>query len=75
MAGWLIWSTMRLLAGLGLAVLGGMVVLLIWFLFEAGLAWIAIVLIAAGGVLLATFVQRVRIGPLASSDPAQEIVE
>jgi hypothetical protein len=73
--GWLIWNTMRLLAALGLTVLAGMVGLLIWFMFDAGLAWISIVLLAAGLVLVFSFVKRVQIGPLANSDAGREIVE
>jgi hypothetical protein len=53
MIGWLMWNGMRVLAALGLLILGGGVVLLVWFMFEVGLAWIAIVVIAV--VLLAAF--------------------
>jgi hypothetical protein len=50
MLGWFMWNGMRVLAGLGLLVAGGSLVLLIWFMFEVGLAWVAFV--AIGLVLL-----------------------
>jgi hypothetical protein len=74
--GWLIWNTMRLLAAIGLAILGGSVVMLIWFMFEVGLAWVSIALIAGALVLLVTFVRRALsgLGP-ANSSAAGEIIE
>jgi len=74
--GWLMWNTMRLLAGVGLAILGGSVVMLIWFMFEVGLAWVSIAFIAGAVVLLVTFVRRALAGfgpPSASA--AGEIIE
>ena len=72
--GWLMWNAMRLLAGLGLAVLAGGVVMLVWFMFEVGLAWVSIVLLAGAVALLATIVKRVIDGPTGDSAPS-EIVE
>jgi hypothetical protein len=72
--GWLMWNTMRLLAGLGLAILAGGVVMLIWFMFDAGLAWVSIVVLIGAVVLLATFVRRVVAGPTGTSATG-EIVE
>ena len=72
--GWLMWNTMRLLAGLGLAVLAGGVLMLVWFMFEVGLAWVSIVVLAGAVVLLATMVKRALEGPIADST-AGEIVE
>jgi hypothetical protein len=74
--GWLTWNAMRLLAAIGLASLGGSVLILIWFMFEAGLAWVAILFIAGGLVLLVTFVRRAvaGLGP-SSGSAAGEIIE
>jgi hypothetical protein len=57
MLGWFMWNGMRVFAGLGLLILGGSVVLLIWFMFEVGLAWVAFVAIALV-LLLASLVLR-----------------
>jgi hypothetical protein len=43
--GWFIWNTMRVLAALGLTLLGTSLVLLIWFMFKVGLAWVSILAI------------------------------
>ena len=43
--GWLLWNAMRVLAALGLVVLGGSLALLVWFLFKVGFAWIGFVVI------------------------------
>jgi hypothetical protein len=74
MLGWLMWNTMRFMAALGLAVLGGSVVLLIWFMFDVGLAWVAVAVLVGALVLLGTFVRRLAEGPTADS-AAGEIVE
>jgi hypothetical protein len=76
MVGWLLWNTMRLLAGIGLAILGGSVVILIWFMFEVGLAWVSLAFIAGGLVLLVTFVRRALggLGP-SNGSTAGEIIE
>jgi len=50
--GWLLWSTMCVLAALGFAVLGGSLVLLVWMMFEVGLAWVAILLIGLALLLV-----------------------
>ena len=75
--GWLMWNTMRVLAALGLAILGGSVLMLIGFMFEVGLAWVSFVVIAGALVLLAVFVRRVLTGlrPSTSSSAASEIIE
>jgi energy-converting hydrogenase Eha subunit E len=57
MLGWFLWNGMRVLAGLGLVVLGGSLFLLIWFMFEVGLAWVAFVAIGLV-LLLASLVLR-----------------
>jgi hypothetical protein len=72
--GWLMWNTMRLLAALGLIILGAGVVMLVWFMFDVGLAWVSIVVLAGAALLLATFVRRVLSGPTTES-AASEIVE
>ena len=43
--GWFIWNTMRALAVLGLTLFGASYVLLIWFMFKVGLAWVSILAI------------------------------
>jgi hypothetical protein len=74
--GWLMWNTLRLLAGLGLLILAGGVVMLIWFMFDAGLAWVAIVVLAGAVGLLATFVRRALSGSGAATNTAsQGIIE
>jgi hypothetical protein len=57
MIGWLMWNGMRLMAALGLTVLAGSLVMLIWFMFDVGFAWISFVVIGLL-VLLAVFVLR-----------------
>jgi len=52
------WNGMRLLAALGLTILGGSVVLLIWFMFDVGFAWISIVALASAVVLAVHFLRR-----------------
>ena len=55
LTGWLLWNTMRVLALLGYALITTTFVLVLFFMFEAGLAWIAFVVI--GLVLLLLFVE------------------
>jgi hypothetical protein len=71
------WNTMRALAALGLLVLGGGVLMLVWFMFEVGLAWVSFVVIAGALVLLGVFVRRVLtgLGPSTSAGAASEIIE
>jgi hypothetical protein len=57
MIGWLMWNGMRLMAALGLTVLAGSLVMLIWFMFDVGFAWLSFVVIGLL-VLLAVFVLR-----------------
>jgi hypothetical protein len=57
--GWLMWNTMRLLAGLGLTILGGGVVLLIWFMFDVGFAWISFVFLGTALGVAFFFLRRV----------------
>jgi len=76
MVGWLMWNTMRLLAGVGLLTLAGGVVMLIWFMFEVGLAWVSIVVLAGVVVLLVTLVRRALSGSGSTTDAAgQGIIE
>jgi hypothetical protein len=56
------WNTMRLLAALGLTILGGSGVMLIWFMFLVGFAWISFVAIGSALVLAVVLVRRVRSG-------------
>jgi hypothetical protein len=58
--GWLIWSAMRVLAAFGFLLFGTAFVLFIWFMFEVGFAWAAIVVI--GLVLLLLFFAVKNIG-------------
>ena len=53
--GWLLWNGMRVLAILGYALITTTFAIFVWFMFEAGLAWIAFVVI--GLVLLLLFVE------------------
>lgn len=71
------WNGMRALAALGLAILGGSVLMLVWFMFEVGLAWVSFVVIAGALVLLAVFVRRLLtgLGPSTSSSAASELIE
>jgi hypothetical protein len=62
MIGWLMWNGMRLLAALGLTILGGGVVLLIWFMFDVGFAWISWVAIASAVALAVYFLGRLYSG-------------
>jgi hypothetical protein len=64
------WNAMRLLAALGLVILGGVVVMLIWFMFEVGLAWVSIVALVGAVALLAVFVRRALAGYGPSADSA-----
>jgi hypothetical protein len=73
--GWLMWNTMRLLAGIGLAILGVSVVILIWFMFEVGLAWVSIAFLVGALVLLASFVRRALAGYGSSSGASADIIE
>jgi hypothetical protein len=57
MIGWLMWNGMRLMAALGLTVLAGSLVMLIWFMFDVGFAWLSFVVIGLL-VLLAVFVLK-----------------
>ena len=57
MIGWLMWNGMRLMAALGLTVLAGSLVMLIWFMFDVGFAWISFVVIGLL-VVMAVFVLR-----------------
>jgi hypothetical protein len=50
--GWLLWNAMRVLAALGLVVLGGSLALLVWFLFKVGFAWIGFVVIGLAMLLV-----------------------
>jgi hypothetical protein len=50
--GWLIWNTMRLLAALGFALFTLTLVLFVWFMFEVGFAWFAIVVIGLASLLV-----------------------
>jgi hypothetical protein len=50
--GWLLWNTMLVLAALALAVLAAGLVLLVWFMFEVGFAWIAILAIGLALLLV-----------------------
>ena len=76
MVGWLMWNTMRLLAGVGLLILAGGVVMLIWFMFEVGLAWVSIVVLAGVVVLLVTLVRAALSGSGSTTDAAgQGIIE
>lgn len=50
--GWLMWNTMRFLAWAGLAVFATTLVLFIWFMFDVGFAWTAVVVIALLALLV-----------------------
>ena len=58
---------MRLLAALGVTVLAGGIVLLIWFMFDVGFAWISWVAIGGALLLVLVFVRRVLTGTGASN--------
>lgn len=52
LAGWLLWNTARVLAVLGYTLVTTTFALVVFFMFEAGLAWIAFVVIALVLLLL-----------------------
>ena len=71
------WNMMRALAALGFVVLGGGVLMLVWFMFVVGLAWVSFVVIAGALVLLAVFVRRLLtgLGPATNAGAASEVIE
>jgi len=50
--GWVIWNAMRLAALLGFALFTVTIVLFLWFMFDVGFAWAAIVVIGLVFLLL-----------------------
>ena len=50
--GWVIWNAMRLAAVLGFALFTLTIVLFLWFMFDVGFAWTAIVVIGLVVLLL-----------------------
>jgi hypothetical protein len=63
------WNGMRVLAALGLVILGGAVVLLVWFMFVVGLAWVSIVVIAVALLVGLYFLRRLYL----RASPAREV--
>ena len=50
--GWIIWNAMRLAAALGFALFALTIVLFLWFMFDVGFAWVAIVVLGLTSLLL-----------------------
>lgn len=60
--GWLIWNTMRFLAFAGLALFTMSIVLFLWFMFDVGFAWTAIVVIMLAALLVFFSIKNRRTG-------------
>jgi hypothetical protein len=56
--GWLLWNATRLLAILAIVVFALLLVLFAWLAFDAGLAWLAVGVIAVGLALLISAIRR-----------------
>jgi hypothetical protein len=60
--GWLMWNTMRVAATIGFALFTLTIILFVWFMFEVGFAWVAIVVIALAALLVFFSVKNLRTG-------------
>jgi hypothetical protein len=56
--GWLMWNAMRFLAWAGLALFATTLVLFVWFMFDVGFAWTAIVVIVLALLVVFFAVKR-----------------
>ena len=52
MIGWLVWKAMYVVAVLGAALVTLTFILFVWFMFDVGFAWVAVVVIGLVSLLL-----------------------